>query len=70
MNPIYNRKLQSALISAGKQVEAKIKEPASEMEDIHSLFYRLEAVEHDPIRARRASTELIAALLKYQIEKL
>jgi len=72
MNVKYTSKLQDALINAGKIVEAKIKESTPEAIYIELLFERfLKAIDKNDLKAQtETSTRLIAALLKFQIEKL
>jgi hypothetical protein len=70
MNPLYNRKLQSALIATGKKVE--LMEHAPTVRDIMQLFDKfIDTAEGEDMKGQaKASAELIAGLVKWQIEKL
>lgn len=72
MNPLYNRKLQSALIDTGKRVEAMENKPAPEIPVLEIKFNQfLAAVEMgDMPNLSYTTKELIAALVKWQIEKM
>jgi len=72
MNIKYTSKLQDALISAGKIVESRIPEMAPSIPQIELLYdqFLLAVDKGDLPWQKEASTRLIAALLKYQIEKL
>ena len=72
MNIKYASKLQDALIGAGKIVESRIPEMPPTIPVIELLYDQfLQATDKGDLTAQReTSTRLIAALLKYQIEKL
>lgn len=72
MNIKYASKLQDALIGAGKIVESRIPEMAPSIPQIELLYDQfLLAVDKDDLPwQKETSTRLIAALLKFQSEKL
>jgi hypothetical protein len=69
MSPNYNRKLQSALISAGKKVEFNIDKETPTIVDLKTLFYKF--IESKDLSEQSKNVqELIGCLLKWQIESL
>jgi hypothetical protein len=72
MNPKYNRKLQSALIETGKLVAAKEGQPAPSVSELEVLFDKLlVAIDSENMKDQvKASKELTASLVKWQIENL
>lgn len=72
MTPEYKRKLQSALITTGKQVIAKINDRVPTVLQLEVLFDKLlQAIDKEDMKGQgQASKELMANLLKYQIENL
>jgi hypothetical protein len=72
MNPEYNRKLESALIATGKLVAAKEGQPAPSVSELERLFDKLlQAIDNENMKDQaKASRELTASLIKWQVEKL
>jgi hypothetical protein len=72
MNREYNKKIESALIATGKLVAAKEGQPAPSVPELEVLFDKLlQAIDKEDMKGQvRASKELIASLIKWQIEKL
>jgi hypothetical protein len=65
----YNRKLQSALISAGKNVEANIDNKTPTIPDLKVLFDKF-SESGDTAAQSNAVAELIAGLVKWQVERV
>lgn len=72
MNPLYNRKLQQALIDTGKKVEQKKNEETQNLNELKFLFDALSvSIEIGNMRAQSVtSSELIAAIMKWRLEKV
>lgn len=70
MNPLYNRKLQSALIEIGHQVEKDTAAPGvPQLRALaDSFFIALEL--GNEIQQRKAANELIAGVVKWEVETL
>jgi hypothetical protein len=65
----YNRKLQSALISAGKKVEANIDKNTPTIPDLKVLFDKF-TESGDTATQAKSIAELIAGLVKWQVERV
>jgi hypothetical protein len=65
----YNRKLQSALISAGKNVEANIDNKTPTIRDLKVLFDKF-TESGDTATQAKSVAELIAGLVKWQVERV
>jgi hypothetical protein len=65
----YNRKLQSALISAGKKVEGNIDNKTPTIPDLKVLFDKF-SESGDTATQAKSVAELIAGLVKWQVERV
>lgn len=68
----YTHKLQSCLLTTGHDVEAMIDQPPPDAKDlILALYYFRKAMDREDMKAmRKWATQLVAMVVKLQIEKL